>query len=67
MYFTAISSIQFFDWDGIEDELAANARMKKLMQKLVEQLDNHLGFELKHSKLFYKGKVVLAKGLAKIP
>ena len=27
MYFSAISSVQFFDWDGIEEELAAGAEV----------------------------------------
>ena len=67
MYFAAISSVQFFDWEGIEDELLAYDKMKRLLQDLVDKPDSHLGFELRQGSLLYKGRVVFAKHSTRIP
>lgn len=47
MYFVAISSVQFFDWDEIEDELLVDDKLKKVLQDLVDTPDSHPGFELR--------------------
>ena len=41
--------------------------MKKLGQDLVENLNNHSGLELKQGRLFYEGRLVLAKNSSRIP
>ena len=46
LQFSAISSVQFSDWDGIREELAADDRMKRVMQDLVTDLHSHSGFQL---------------------
>ena len=53
---TAISTVQFFEWEGIEEELFADEKLKKMMQELLVQSDKHTSFELKQGKLWYKGR-----------
>lgn len=53
--------------EGVEDEILANERLKKVLRELIEQPSSHAGFELKHGKLLYKGCIVLAKSSSRIP
>ena len=66
LQFSAVSTVQFFEWDGVEDELKADDKMKKVLQELVEDPDYHSGFQLKLGRLLYKGRMVLAKWSARI-
>ena len=47
--------------------MAANDRMKSLIQELIRQPDSHPGFELKQGRLLYKGRLVLARKSTAIP
>ena len=67
MYFTAISSMQFFDWEGIEEELLADDKMKRVLQDLVDKPNSQPGFKLRQGRLLYKGRVVLARHSPRIP
>ena len=67
LQFSAISSVQFSDWEEIGVELAADDRMKRVMQDLMADPDSHPGFQLQQGKLKYKGRLVLAKGSTRIP
>ena len=67
LHMTAISTVQFIEWEGIEEELFADEKLKKVMQELLVQPDKHAGFELKQGKLWYKGRLVLPKTSARIP
>ena len=67
LHLTAISTVQFFEWDGVEEEILADEKLKKVMQEVLVQPDKHPGFELKQGKLWYKGRLLLSKASARIP
>ena len=60
---SATSTVQFFEWDGIE-ELLADEKLRKVMQELVIQLDVHPRYELKRETMLRR-QVGSSKDLCK--
>ncbi|WVZ04713.1 hypothetical protein V8G54_018059 [Vigna mungo] len=58
LQYSALSTVQFNEWDGLEDEILANARLRGIIQDLLKQQDSHPGFQLIKGRLYYKGRMV---------
>ncbi|WVY93416.1 hypothetical protein V8G54_032504 [Vigna mungo] len=67
LQYSALSTVQFNEWDGLEDEIQANARLRGIIQDLLKQQDSHLGFQIIKGRLYYKGRMVIPKNSSKIP
>ena len=67
LQYAAISTISFGDWAELEAEVQADARLRGIIQDLLQDAGSHAGFELKRGRLHYKGRLVIAKDSAKIP
>ena len=52
LQYSAISSISFSDWAELEDEVQADARLRGIIQDLLQGSIDHLGFELKKGQLY---------------
>ena len=49
----AISTIQFQDWGGLEEEIQANDKLKGIIQDpLLQQGNSHLEYALKKERLY---------------
>ncbi|WVZ23326.1 hypothetical protein V8G54_001870 [Vigna mungo] len=67
LQYSALSTVQFNEWDGLEDEIQANARLRGIIQDLLKQQDSHPGFQLIKGRLYYKRRMVIPKNSSKIP
>ena len=67
LQYSAISAVTFTEWSDLEAEIQANASLWGIIQDLLQGIDTHPGFELKKGRLYYNGRLVIAKDLAKIP
>lgn len=66
LQYSAISSVSFGDWAELE-EVQANTRLRGIIQDSLQGSADHPGFELKKGRLYYKGRLVIAKDSTKIP
>ena len=67
MKYSAISSVTFCDWTDLEDEIQANDRLRRIFHDLLRDAPSYPGFEINKGRLYYKGRLVIAKNSAKIP
>ena len=67
LYYNAISAVTFLDWEGLEEEIQQDSKLKKILQALLQGKDILEGFELKGGRLYYKGRVVIPKSSPRIP
>ena len=67
LQYSAISIINVADWADIEAEVQADARLRGIIQDLLQGNDSHPRFELRKGRLYYKGRLVIAKESTKIP
>ena len=61
LQFSAISIVQTEVWNGLEAEVAADSRLKGIVQDLLLDPTLHPGFNLKKGMLYYKNRLVLPK------
>ena len=66
-YFGAISSITFHDWEGLEEEVQQDCKLRDIMQALLSGREVATGFQLKGGRLDYKDRLVVPKGSPRIP
>ena len=61
LLFSAISRVQTDVWEGLEAEIAADTKLKGIVQDLIRDSDLHPGFSLKKGALYYKNRLVVPK------
>ena len=66
-YYNAISAVTFQDWEGLEQEVQQDDKLRSLMQNLIQGIPSQQGFEIKGGRLYYKGRLVIPKGSSRIP
>ena len=67
MQFAAIATVQFCEWDDLQEEVLADEKLRQIMQELISDPAAHAGYQFKKGRLTYKGKLVVPKGSSKIP
>ena len=67
MYYNAISSVTFQEWEGLQEKVQGDNKLKTIMQSLLHGEDSLEGFQLKGGRLYYKEKLVIPKGSPRIP
>ena len=55
LYYSVISNVTFQDWEGLEDEVWADDKLKSILQGLIYGSNTQQRFELKGGHLYYKG------------
>lgn len=51
LQYSALSTIQCPEWEGLEEEVQADDKLRALIQDLLRQLDSHPGFQIKGEKI----------------
>lgn len=54
-------------WDGLDEEVQADQKLRSVVQDLLGQPDARRGYQLKKDRLFYKDRIVLPKHSPQIP
>ena len=67
LQYSVVSSVSFGDWSELADEVQADPRLQGIIQDLMQGSVDHPGFEIKKGRLYYKGRLVIARNSAKIP
>ncbi|GAU29071.1 hypothetical protein TSUD_278270 [Trifolium subterraneum] len=61
MQYATISMIQCEAWEGLEEEIQGDEKLKNLIQDLVSNSMSHPGYQLRGGKLFHEGRIVIPK------
>lgn len=64
--YTAIFTIQCQEWDGLEDEIQADPKLRQIVQDLAAQVNEHTEYTLRQGRLFYKDRLVLPQNSPRI-
>lgn len=48
-------------WEGLEDEVQADAKLKTIVQDLLVNPDNQIGYQLKKGRLYKDDRIVIPK------
>ena len=67
LYYSAISAVSFQDWEGLEQEVQKDDKLRQILQELIQGNQVQQGYELKGGRLYYKGRLVIPKGSPRIP
>jgi hypothetical protein len=67
MQYSTISMVQCEAWEGLEEEIQKDEKLKKLVQDLIGDPLSHPGYQLRGGKLFHEGRVVIPKDSPRIP
>ena len=65
--FAAISTVQFQDWVGLEEEVMADDKLKAIIQDLLQNGNSQPGYQFKKGRLYYKTRLVLPSNSPRIP
>lgn len=67
LQFSALSTVQFFEWDDLEEEISKDEKLRRVVQELMMDSSAHKGYTLRIGRLYYKGRLVVPKESTKIP
>ena len=67
LQFSAISTVQTNVWEGLEAVVAADPRLKGIVQDLLRNPNLHPGFSLKKRVLYCKDRLVVPRSSSRIP
>ncbi|KHN35640.1 hypothetical protein glysoja_019389, partial [Glycine soja] len=66
MTYATITTVQCEVWEGLEDEVQNDEKLKVLVQALVGDPLSHPGYQLKGGRLYHEGRVVIPKNSPRI-
>lgn len=66
MQYAHITTIQCEFWEGLEDEIQKDDKLKTIVQALVSDPHSHKGFQLKGRRLYHEGRVVIPKNSPRV-
>ncbi|CAJ2662268.1 unnamed protein product [Trifolium pratense] len=67
MQYNTITTVQCEAWDGLEEEVQQDEKLRGLIQALVGDPLSHPGHQLKGGRLYHEGRVVIPKQSPRIP
>lgn len=67
LQYSALSTVQCHEWEGLEEEVQSDEKLKGIMQDLLAHGDAHPGYQLKGGRLYHKGRLVIPKNSPRIP
>ena len=65
--FSSLTTTVSVDWEGLEDEVQSDERLRCIIQQILQGRDPPAGFALVNGKLRYKGRMVISKNSKWIP
>ncbi|CAJ2638342.1 unnamed protein product [Trifolium pratense] len=66
MQYSTISMVQCEAWEGLEEEIQKDDKLKTLVQDLISDPLSHPGYQLRGGKLFHEGRVAIPKNSPRI-
>ncbi|CAJ2661553.1 unnamed protein product [Trifolium pratense] len=66
MQYSTISVVQCEAWEGLEEEIQKDDKLKILVQELISDPLSHPGYQLRGGKLFHEGRVAIPKNSPRI-
>ncbi|CAI8619543.1 unnamed protein product [Vicia faba] len=66
MQYAYITTVQCEAWEGLEEEIQKDDRLKGVVQDLISDLISHKGFQLKRGRLYREGRVVIFRNSPRI-
>lgn len=67
MQFSALSIVQIQEWEGLDEEVQANEKLRGIIQDILSHADSHPGYSLKKGRLYYHDRLVIPKDSPRIP
>lgn len=67
LQFSALTVVHTNVWEGLDSEVAADQRLKGIVQDLLRNPGSHPEFRLKKGVLYYKDRLVLPETSSRIP
>lgn len=67
LQFSTLSTVQFFEWDDLEEEISKDEKLRKIVQDLLVDSEAYKGYTLNKGRLYYKDRLVIPKDSQKIP
>lgn len=67
LQYSALSLVQIQEWEGLEEEVQADPKLKGIVQDILAQTDSQPGYSLKKGRLYYQNRLVLPKDSPRIP
>lgn len=64
--YSAISTIQCQEWEGLEEEIQVDPKLRQIVQDLAAQVYEHAGYTLKKGRLYYRNRLVIPKDSPRI-
>ncbi|KAI5416670.1 hypothetical protein KIW84_041626, partial [Lathyrus oleraceus] len=66
MQYVHITTIQCEAWEGLEEEVQSDDRLKLVVQALLADPCSQEGFQLKGGRLYHEGRIVIPKNSPRI-
>ncbi|CAI8585414.1 unnamed protein product [Vicia faba] len=66
MQHNQISTIQCEAWEGLEEEVHVDEKLRVIVQSLVSDPHSQKGFQLKGGRLYHEGRIVIPKQSSRI-
>ncbi|KAI5416307.1 hypothetical protein KIW84_041381 [Lathyrus oleraceus] len=66
MQYSHITTVQSEAWNGLEEEVQQDEKLKGIVQALLADPLSQKGFQLKGGRLYYEGRIVVPKGSPRI-
>lgn len=66
MQYVHITTFQCEAWEGLEEDIQKDDKLKSIVQDLISDPTSHKGFQLKGGRLYYEGRIVIPKNSPRI-
>lgn len=66
MQFARISTVHCELWEGLEEEVQQDEKLRNIVQDLLGDSNSHLGHQLKKGRLYKEGRIVIPKNSPRI-
>jgi hypothetical protein len=67
MQYSTITMVQCEVWEGLEEEIQNDEKLKAIVQALIGDPLSHSGYQLRGGRLFHEGRVAIPKNSPRIP
>jgi agmatine/peptidylarginine deiminase len=61
MNYASITTVQCEVWEGLEEEVQNDEKLKEIVQALISDPLSHQEYQLKGGRLFHEGRIVIPK------
>lgn len=66
LQYSTISTVQCHEWEGLDDEVQNDGKLKVIVQDLLTKAKEHAGYKLKQGRLYYNNRIVVPRNSPRI-